>query len=59
MYTGQEIQNASNSLGQDLSVLPIRRQNMLVTIYHYNEGWIDEKTCEDRLANIFKNIPLV
>lgn len=55
MYTIQEIENASNVLGSNLMSMSKRRQNMLITIYHYNEGWINELECEKRLSKIFNN----
>jgi hypothetical protein len=49
-----ELKNASNYFGFDISKRNIKQQKMLVSIYHYREGWIDEDKLEQELSKIFK-----
>ena len=49
-----EIEMAGQHYGMDMSRLPVRQQQILTVIYFYREGWIDEKSLEDKLEKIFK-----
>jgi len=50
----EEIKYASEHFGFDISKRSIKQQKMLVSIYYYKEGWIDEDKLEQKLSEIFK-----
>jgi len=50
----EELESASRYFGFDISKRNIRQQKILITVYHYGEGWIDEEGLERKLSDIFK-----
>ena len=54
-YTEDELNYAQKHLGISFANFSKKRKNILVTLVHYQEGWINEDKFEEKLTKIIKS----
>ena len=54
MYSKEQIEAAEYYFGHNMKYYSERKRNMMVTYYHYREGWINEDTLDEILLKIYK-----
>ena len=54
-YSVEELISAEQGLGMSLSNCIEKRKAILITIYQFREGWIDEDKLEEKLTKIINS----